>query len=680
MLESNGDTFLEESIESLVSVPTLIAGEDSKEMNLSRSQLSKGHDGKSTASIGADQSDPTANSTEGVANKPVQPLRHLWFNRPMQNWSRDDKLLLCGAVIIRNLREDVMNQLGFTCSGGVAHNKILAKLASAMHKPNKQTLVPNCVLANLMGSLPLSRIQGLGGKLGQAVTAEFGDRIKTMGDILTTNKQLLIDRFGVESTEWMIDAAQGIDREPVQDRALPISIGCSKSYRSTMKLKPENLTDGVILKWYGELALELSERIQTDTENNSRAPKQLHIGLSVIPYDDAAEREKEERRESGGAGSRPGGGGDIVSTWWAEAGFSISKIVPMVTGGAEAIAKTSLSLITRALSEHPRMQTEGYFKGHYRITGLSLGANNFADIESGAGAITSFFNTGSAGTERTSHDPFASIGGLGVTTSVKTTSSSCNTSSDTKRPSISSFFGKSSDAATQSVECTPRLAVLNKSPVKTKKGIGSFFGSHRVPDCRQPFDLTDGGNETEDGQRTKRDDDQWERLEDFIEDDEGYNTAEEGRSRLSWSMDGEREATGGECSLPGLSSIASTAAFNSSTAIKSVFAKECGDASVIIPPVTHVSTSVSVPPSHSTASNGYHPQSLMDVDQSVFDALPLDIQIELKRGLACGTRSVGGNDKQLSKLGAAGGKKNGTKASGGGSGAMSIQKFYTQAK
>ena len=31
---------------------------------------------------------------------------------------------------------------GFTCSAGIACNKLLAKVASAMNKPNQQTVVP----------------------------------------------------------------------------------------------------------------------------------------------------------------------------------------------------------------------------------------------------------------------------------------------------------------------------------------------------------------------------------------------------------------------------------------------------------------------------------------------------------------------------------------------------------
>ena len=46
-----------------------------------------------------------------------------------------------GALIAKRLRAAVQEQLHFTCSAGIAHNKILAKLGSSLNKPNKQAII-----------------------------------------------------------------------------------------------------------------------------------------------------------------------------------------------------------------------------------------------------------------------------------------------------------------------------------------------------------------------------------------------------------------------------------------------------------------------------------------------------------------------------------------------------------
>lgn len=39
-----------------------------------------------------------------------------------------DKLLACGALIVAELRKQVLKETEFTCSAGVAHNKVLQSL------------------------------------------------------------------------------------------------------------------------------------------------------------------------------------------------------------------------------------------------------------------------------------------------------------------------------------------------------------------------------------------------------------------------------------------------------------------------------------------------------------------------------------------------------------------------
>ena len=66
-----------------------------------------------------------------------------------------------------------------TTGAGVAHTKLLAKLCSGLNKPNKQTVVPQSSVAGLLRDLPLERLRGLGGGLGQRVRAAL--RVHTVG-------------------------------------------------------------------------------------------------------------------------------------------------------------------------------------------------------------------------------------------------------------------------------------------------------------------------------------------------------------------------------------------------------------------------------------------------------------------------------------------------------------------
>ena len=50
------------------------------------------------------------------------------MKRPREAWTMDEKLLLAGLLAAANLRRDVLDECGYTCSVGVAHNKLLAKV------------------------------------------------------------------------------------------------------------------------------------------------------------------------------------------------------------------------------------------------------------------------------------------------------------------------------------------------------------------------------------------------------------------------------------------------------------------------------------------------------------------------------------------------------------------------
>lgn len=51
--------------------------------------------------------------------------------------------------MVARLRAAVADQLGFSCSAGIAHSKILAKLGAGLNKPAQQTLVPAAAVAGM---------------------------------------------------------------------------------------------------------------------------------------------------------------------------------------------------------------------------------------------------------------------------------------------------------------------------------------------------------------------------------------------------------------------------------------------------------------------------------------------------------------------------------------------------
>ena len=74
----------------------------------------------------------------------------------------DERRLRVGAAIAAEAREALRLELGLRCSAGIAHNKMCAKLASGLHKPDDQTVLPRVETASTVAPLPLRASPGVG--------------------------------------------------------------------------------------------------------------------------------------------------------------------------------------------------------------------------------------------------------------------------------------------------------------------------------------------------------------------------------------------------------------------------------------------------------------------------------------------------------------------------------------
>lgn len=116
------------------------------------------------------------------------------------------------ADLARKIKNDVKGQTKLTCSIGVAPNKMLAKMASDMQKPDGLTIIGPARVAELIAGMDATKIPGIGPKTGERLQ-ELG--IRTIGDLSAFDLFRLIEEFGKKTATYMHNAARGIDEEPV---------------------------------------------------------------------------------------------------------------------------------------------------------------------------------------------------------------------------------------------------------------------------------------------------------------------------------------------------------------------------------------------------------------------------------------------------------------------------------
>ncbi|KAI3455786.1 hypothetical protein Pfo_012449 [Paulownia fortunei] len=280
-----------------------------------------------------------------------------WFL--MSNADHRDKLLACGALIVADLRLEVWKETEFTCSAGIAHNKMLAKLASGMNKPAQQTVVPFSSVEKLLESLPIKKMKQLGGKLGTSLQADLC--VNTVGDLLQFSEEKLQERYGINTGTWLWNIARGICGEEVEGRLLPKSHGSGKTFPGPQALK----TISSVQKWLYELCEELSERLLCDLEQNKRIARTLTLHASAYKLNDSESLKK----------------------------FP-SKSCPLRYGIAK-IQEDALNLFHAGLREYIgiyHVRTKENKHHEWAITGLSVSASKIVVIPSGTHSIMKYFH------------------------------------------------------------------------------------------------------------------------------------------------------------------------------------------------------------------------------------------------------------------------------------------------
>jgi len=119
---------------------------------------------------------------------------------------------LFATQIARDIRNAVYDELGLTCSAGVAPNKLVAKIASDMNKPNGLTVVQPHQVRDFMEYLPLRKIHGVGPATEKRL-ADAGFKIcRDLWEIPADRAEEVMGSWG----RWIWKASQGIDNRAVE--------------------------------------------------------------------------------------------------------------------------------------------------------------------------------------------------------------------------------------------------------------------------------------------------------------------------------------------------------------------------------------------------------------------------------------------------------------------------------
>ncbi len=179
------------------------------------------------------------------------------------------------------IKKEIQKRFGITCSIGIGPNKLIAKMASNMQKPNGLTLLKAKDLPQCLWHLSVKEIPGIGERRERRLRI-LG--IRTIGDLANYPLANLRRTFGITG-EYLYNAAWGLDDSPVNPNLIN-SLPKSLSHASTLK---ENTSDKELIR---STLFYLTDEITQKLRNSCLLTQVISVGVrySDLTYQFAQSR------------------------------------------------------------------------------------------------------------------------------------------------------------------------------------------------------------------------------------------------------------------------------------------------------------------------------------------------------------------------------------------------------
>ena len=141
------------------------------------------------------------------------------------------QLLGSAEFIGGEIRRRIRGRTGLTASVGIAPNKLLAKIASDLNKPDGMCRIGADNMREILDGLPIEKLFGVGAKTLPAVHAAG---IRTFGDLRLAGDEALWRAFGKHG-KTMHDRACGLDDRPVEPNREEKSISAEETFATDIR-------------------------------------------------------------------------------------------------------------------------------------------------------------------------------------------------------------------------------------------------------------------------------------------------------------------------------------------------------------------------------------------------------------------------------------------------------------
>jgi DNA polymerase-4 len=131
--------------------------------------------------------------------------------------------------IAKEIKKRIKEETDLNCSTGIAPNKLLAKIASDMEKPDGLTIITEQDIEKRIWPLPARKLWGVGPKTEGYLKEKMG--IQTIGELATLPLERLMEEFGQSYGNYLYEASRGIDESLLETHWEPKSISKETTFQ-----------------------------------------------------------------------------------------------------------------------------------------------------------------------------------------------------------------------------------------------------------------------------------------------------------------------------------------------------------------------------------------------------------------------------------------------------------------